>query len=127
MRQNARRTSAPRSKVSSEGEEVSETRTMFLGTAEQTLRGVHAAEIEGQVVLPRVADSAVHLDAVLGYLARGVPGARFRDGSCPRRIRVISVEAHGRPVRRRPRPLEFHEVVRALVLNRLKAADRYAE
>src|SRR4051812_26276946 len=59
-------------RVALKREQVGEPFAVLLRATEQALRGVDPADVEMQVVLPRVPDPGVDLDAVLRNLARRV-------------------------------------------------------
>src|SRR4051794_36612433 len=114
-------------RVALEREQVGESFAMLLGATEQALRGVDPADVEMQVVLPRISDPSVDLNAVLRDLAGRVAGARLRNGGGAGRIRIVGIEAHRRPVRRSAGALELQQVVGALVLHGLETANGYVE
>src|SRR3954452_20648074 len=98
-------------RVALEREQVGEPFAMLLCATEQAFRGVDPADVEMQVVLPRVADPGMDLNAVLRNLASRVARARLRNSGGAGRIRVVRIEAHRSPVRRSAGALELQQVV----------------
>ena len=80
-----------------------------------------------QVVLPRVPDAAVDLDALLRGTGRRRAGGRLRDVNCAMTVGIGGVDAHRRVVHRGSRALEVERDVGELVLDRLERSDRYVE
>src|SRR5262245_56982835 len=108
-------------------QQVGEAVEVPAGRADEVLVGRRSAQEQVEIVLPRVADAAVDLDAVLEDAARGFAGRGLGDVAGPPAVRVVGVDAHRRVVHRRSRPLERERHLRELVLDRLEAADRHVE
>src|SRR5260370_4572430 len=100
---------------------------MPAGRAEPRLGAVRAPNEEVQVVLPRVPDAAVHLDAVLrGASRRGARGG-FGDVGGTATVPVAGIDRHGRVLDRAVGPLDREGHVGELVLDGLKRPDGTVE
>src|SRR6185295_12933771 len=97
------------------------------GVAEGDLGALRALEVEVHVVLPREPDTAVDLDALARDVTVRVRAVGLRHRGGERRLRDVVRDGPRRVVRRGLRTLDLDQHVRALVLDRLEAADRAAE
>jgi hypothetical protein len=98
----------------------------FAHGSDQRLEGDRAADVEVGVVLPGVADAAVHLDVQLRAEREGRQRERARDGRREVGLRVVEVGACGAPGAAGGL-LGGDEHVRAELLHRAEGADRAAE
>src|SRR5690242_16501245 len=100
-------------------------RAPLVGRAEELMQRERAPQIDVRVVLPREADTAERLDAVLAVAERGIERERRsgRDGDV---AAVLLVGARGIP-RRRARELGAGEHVGATVFRALELSDRPPE
>src|SRR4051794_1075042 len=108
-------------------DQVRDAVVMPAGRAQEVLGCIGAADEQMQVVLPRVADAAVDLHAVLGAAHGGPASGCLCDvrGAMPLRIR--GVDAHRGVVDGTTGPLEIERTVGQLVLYGLEAPDRHVE
>src|SRR5262245_61001634 len=97
------------------------------GGAEEVLGGVRAPDVQVQVVLPRVPDSAVDLHAVLRTVRRSPSRCGLGDVGSAVLLRIVGVDAHRRVVHGAPGTLEVERAVGELVLDGLEASDRHVE
>ena len=95
--------------------------------AEERLARLDAAHEELHVVLPRVADAAVDLDALLGEQALAVAGGGLGHRRRARAAGIVLGDRERREVAERPGALERDHHVGELVLDRLERPDRHAE
>ena len=97
------------------------------GVAERELVELRALHEEVQVVLPREADAAVHLQRRAHHALRRVGAPRLRGRRRDVRLGVAGADAPRRPVDRRAHALDVDQHVGAAVLHRLERPDRPAE
>ena len=106
---------------------VAESLPVVRRVAERQLVELGPLQEQVEVVLPREADAAVHLQRRRHHPLRrvGAPDLRGRRGD--RRVGVVGADAPCRPVDARAHPLDVDEHVGAAVLHGLEAPDRAAE
>src|SRR3989440_7154264 len=110
--------------ATSAGHAADDELAVVLGVAVQRLERLRALEVEVQVVLPREADAAMHLDGVAADPASGVVDVRLGHRGGQRTILGAAGERPRRVVGRRVRVLDVQQHFRAPVTDRLEGADR---
>ena len=100
---------------------------MLIAGAEEMGRRVRPADEEMEVVIPRVADAAVGLDALPRAVNRGAAGSGLRHVDRTSLVGVVGVDRHCRVRDSRVGSLDGHGHVGEFVLEGLYVNDRLSK